>query len=458
MRIKSIEFKNFRKFESKKIDFPERFTVLIGENGSGKSSILEGLCLFLSKEILETIAELSGNKGIHIKKRVQKSHFRYWNDEFDNLVRVSHFKIFSTYKFEDQKERKAQMIYRLGDSGDEGNFSRDQDWSDSSIFGTGTSSSRPYISELQKRIEESKDVVLPIVDYYGVDRNTKTNNETIPFLKNATRLENGYIGAFDTSDVSSFLSWYKTFENEVLKFPSKTFIYEHLQCVKDAIVSVIPEWIDISFSFPQDDLIGTVKNKDGSTNLRYFKDLSDGYRSMVAMVGSIAYRCVRLNPHFGREAAQLTPGVIVIDEIDLHLHPKWQRRIVDDLQAAFPNIQFIATTHSPFIVQSLAEDELINLDLPEEETESQIAPNTMTLGEVVTEVMGVDGIRSNDFDIRYENAKQELEKIPAEDLTLDDYQKISAVLGDLLKEDSSDPVYRAYLEKKSKADSDESDN
>jgi predicted ATP-binding protein involved in virulence len=69
-----------------------------------------------------------------------------------------------------------------------------------------------------------------------------------------------------------------------------------------------------------------------------------------------------LNPHLGQSVTQKTPGVVLIDEIDIHLHPNWQRRVVDDLRRAFPCVQFIATSHSPFIVQSLKSvEELINL-------------------------------------------------------------------------------------------------
>ena len=91
-------------------------------------------------------------------------------------------------------------------------------------------------------------------------------------------------------------------------------------------------------------------DKEGLVPFNY---LSDGYRNMVAMVADIAHRASRLNPHFDSESAKKTQGIVLIDEIDLHLHPKWQRRVVDDLQEAFPNIQFVATTHSPFIIQSL---------------------------------------------------------------------------------------------------------
>jgi len=71
---------------------------------------------------------------------------------------------------------------------------------------------------------------------------------------------------------------------------------------------------------------------------------------LVAIAADIAWRCAQLNPFHGREAARLTEGVVLIDEIELHLHPAWQRRVIGDLRRAFPRIQFVATTHSAQVI------------------------------------------------------------------------------------------------------------
>jgi predicted ATP-binding protein involved in virulence len=73
----------------------------------------------------------------------------------------------------------------------------------------------------------------------------------------------------------------------------------------------------------------------------------------VAMVADIAFRCVRLNGYLGRKAAQETQGVVLIDEVDMHLHPAWQQRVIGTLRQAFPKIQFIVTTHSPQVLTSV---------------------------------------------------------------------------------------------------------
>jgi predicted ATP-binding protein involved in virulence len=82
--------------------------------------------------------------------------------------------------------------------------------------------------------------------------------------------------------------------------------------------------------------------------------LSDGVRAVISLTADIAFRCARLNGHFGELAAKITKGVVLIDEVDLHLHPAWQQRILQSLQVAFPEIQFIVSTHSPQVLSTVA--------------------------------------------------------------------------------------------------------
>jgi predicted ATP-binding protein involved in virulence len=117
---------------------------------------------------------------------------------------------------------------------------------------------------------------------------------------------------------------------------------------------------------------------------------------MIGLVGDIAHRCTRLNPHFGADAAQLTPGVVMIDEVDMHLHPEWQQLVLKGLTDAFPRIQFIVTTHSPQVlttvkrenIRILAQnaDGLWSTDMPDEETKGD---ESATL---LASVMGVDPV------------------------------------------------------------------
>ena len=93
-----------------------------------------------------------------------------------------------------------------------------------------------------------------------------------------------------------------------------------------------------------------------------WRELSAGARRLAGLAADLAARCATLNPAQGGDAASQTPGVVLIDDIEAGLHPNRQRRLIEDLQNAFPRIQFIASTYSPFIIQSLAEGRLIDLD------------------------------------------------------------------------------------------------
>ncbi len=89
--------------------------------------------------------------------------------------------------------------------------------------------------------------------------------------------------------------------------------------------------------------------------------LSSGYKIVFAMVGDLAVRCVNLNPNLGENAITETNGLVLIDEIDQHLHPILQQQIVGILRNTFPKLQFIVTTHSPHVIASAEEGEVMIL-------------------------------------------------------------------------------------------------
>ena len=128
--------------------------------------------------------------------------------------------------------------------------------------------------------------------------------------------------------------------------------------------------------------------------------LSDGVKAMLSLVADIAYRCVQLNPHLASPPEE-TSGVVLIDEIELHLHPSWQQHVINDLQTAFPNIQFIVTTHSPQVLTTIPANSIRLLEMEwDEETGRDclvVKPvSQQTLGvassDVLAEAMGTDPV------------------------------------------------------------------
>ena len=86
--------------------------------------------------------------------------------------------------------------------------------------------------------------------------------------------------------------------------------------------------------------------------------LSDGVRNMVALIADIARRCASLNPHLSEESARQTPGVLLIDEVDMHLHPRWQQLVIDLLRKAFPSMQMVLSTHSPHVLSTVGKESI----------------------------------------------------------------------------------------------------
>lgn len=109
-------------------------------------------------------------------------------------------------------------------------------------------------------------------------------------------------------------------------------------CLKNIQKDSTIEKVSIDYKIKEDEIQVTLE--DGS--MLPFRMLSDGYRNAIGMVADIAFRTAVLNPHLEGSAALETPGVVLIDELDiLHLHPKWQQHIVEDLKRTFPKVQFI---------------------------------------------------------------------------------------------------------------------
>lgn len=226
------------------------------------------------------------------------------------------------------------------------------------------------------------------------------------------------------------------------------------------MLSCTPGAKDFYFDVGQDSIMIELE-KEGLT---HFNNLSDGFKNMVAMVADIAHRASRLNPHLGKDAAVATSGIVLIDEIDLHLHPKWQRRVVDDLQKAFPNLQFIATTHSPFILQSLKHGQIIDLAyaLPFEEVyfvpQGTAAPapkkefSNRSIEDIVEDIMDVAiPQRSERYQKMYDAAKdyysllnQGQDSKNVQDTT--EKEHIKKKLDALIAPFSDNVAYHAFLE------------
>ncbi len=429
MRINKLRIENFKGTKRREFSFESQFSVLIGENATGKTSVLDALAVALGGFLLGI--EGVGSRGI------QPSEIR--------VVDVDG----------QPRPQKPVVIEASGNIDGEpvGPWRRE-------LLSRNTTSSgaRPIsrlaqakLTQSRKPVEEQRHrEVFPLIVYHGTGR-LWAEHEKISYQRQLEGVVRGYANALTAKSSSKeFLAWFKTQEDSLKKFEDP-LERAHFTAFKQAVLSMLPpeRWHDIEWDYKSDALVGVFRDGDGQPHRLSYGQLSDGYRNLVGMVADIAYRCIQLNPHLGERAVIDTPGVVLIDELDLHLHPNWQRTVVGDLKSAFPKLQFIATTHSPFIVQSLGANELISLD----REEADRPPDELPLNLVVTKVMGVENIRSDNFEERVRTAREQLQSIRREEgreLTLDDYAAISRAASEVLKSETNDPEYKAYLEESRK--------
>lgn len=410
MNIKKINIKNFKNFEDESFSFNSKMNVVIGNNATGKTSLLEALSFALGTFFL-------GLKSVDSKPLYNSQKRR---------------KIFETDNIEIQLPFRIDVEHSLNDEL--------YCWHRSTDKPSGGSTSYKHAKKLIDKAKEfdlkvrnNEIVDLPLIAYYGTDR---VNDRPDYSDKMEGSRFDGYYAALDPEVLrKQFLNWFKKYEDSVLKFNKDKSLYK---AFTNAITSMVKDWNKIHYSWHAEDLLGQLD--DGSWSS--FSMLSAGYKNIVRLAADIAYRAIVLNPHLGEDAVTKAKGIVLIDELDMHLHPKWQKNIIDDLKSTFPNIQFIITTHSPFIIQSLRVDEVISLDGTVYED-----PYKKSISEIVEDEMNLDEIqRSKKFIEMEKIASEYFELIKKEkNLNSDEIQQVKMKLDEMELEFNNDPVYVALM-------------
>jgi predicted ATP-binding protein involved in virulence len=161
----------------------------------------------------------------------------------------------------------------------------------------------------------------------------------------------------------------------------------YLEAINGVIEKNLKEsgWNHIGYDVIRKEIYAT-NNNDVAVPV---KNLSAGTKAVLGIVADLAYRCCQLNPQCGNAAPESTPGIVLIDEIELHLHPAWQQRIILDLQRAFPQIQLIITTHSPQVISSVPK-ECIRVIADGQVIQPEIETEGARAEQVLNEVFGTD--------------------------------------------------------------------
>ena len=216
---------------------------------------------------------------------------------------------------------------------------------------------------------------------------------------------------------------------------------QSLDAVYGAVVGCVDGVERAVYDFGMDDIVLDFKNGEHFP----FDLLSDGQRTMTALAADVAWRCVQLNPHLAGQALRETEGVVLIDELDLHLHPNWQGVIVRNLLSLFPKLQFVATTHSPFIVQSLDGQGLINLS--DDDSLLQERKEPYSIEDVAEETMGVEAPQRSKRFLEMEAAAQRYYELldQCRDDQHPDVEQAKRELDRIEAHFSDNPAYAAFL-------------
>lgn len=410
MQINRIHLKNFRNIDEASFNLHPRFNVIIGYNGTGKSTLLHAMQV-------ATGAFFLGLPRVN-RRHIQESEIRF----AINL------------KSKQSEYFTPTIVEATGHINSSGDFTWRRIIPE---YGKVTSTKledigqiREIAEEYSKSLNDNNRPLLPVIAFYGVKQLGGSVVRKKRVKKNRVIIRDGYYNALGAkSDENLFTQWFYYYREELKDGLEFKGTYE---AVIEAIQTAIPYLKNVSFDNFRLELVADCEIEGQPTKRLPHSLMSDGVKRMLGIVTDIAYRCVVLNGFLGRKAVKDSSGVVMIDELDMHLHPNWQRVVVRELKKAFPKIQFVVTTHSPFIVQSVESDELINLDFI-----MDIPPNELKIDEVATDVMGVDSPYAVKNEKRYQQAKGLLELI-------DSGAKPSVISKEI--EQVADPGLRAFLE------------
>ena len=339
MKIQRLHLKNFRNVADETYTFDPHFTVIIGINGKGKSTWLNALRVACGAYLLS----IPDAKSRHIEP---------------NEIRFASEGTFVS-------SQTPVLVEAVGTFVD---LKKPIEWRrripSGKIKTTSSNEDVGAIRDLGKMkydamLKGSDALDLPVIAYFGTSRAYgAARNRNLDTRIRRQIFKDGYHSWFEMRSTSyQYNSWLMSYDlmvKEGKEYPeSKAAFFQALRIanpfIKDIEFSGTGLWLKVEM--------------DGYTSETLPISLhSDGITSFTEMAAELAYRCIVLNGYKRNKSITDTQGVVMIDELDLHLHPNWQRHVVQDLKNAFPGIQFVATTHSPFIVQSLKREELINLD------------------------------------------------------------------------------------------------
>lgn len=380
MKLETLQLTNFRRFKHLEISFHKNLTVLAARNGQGKTSVLDAATIALGT----FVGAFDLGKAKHIEQRdaryKREKNKPESEQQFPVEVKASLLGL------------KNPVLRKLSGAK---NKTTTKDAAELAALG----------KKMMTQVRNLEPVALPLLAYYGSGRlwNVHKNVTRKSVLSESRTM--GYEDCF--SSASSFTQvqqWmtkatFAALQQKSMQAYEGYNIADQIEGIQETVNTVlsIEGWSGFHYSVHHEELAMTHEE----LGVLPVSLLSDGVRAMVSLVADMAWRCAKLNPQMGADAPRETEGIAFIDEVDMHLHPKWQQTVIGSLRAAFPQVQFIVTSHSPQVL-STVNSESIRLIRSEQDPETGEIQSDATIptmqsrgvasNEVMAELQGIDPI------------------------------------------------------------------
>ncbi|MBK8454825.1 MAG: AAA family ATPase [Thiofilum sp.] len=388
--VASLELTNFRLFSELKVELHPELTIFVAPNAGGKTSILDAifyhLCLFLEpntvkksiKHDIKTPSPIIPLFEIQLKYSLMAEQ----NQAASPIKNISCINKMIPYierpeKFywvsrisDNNHVMKKNSIYELSNDSNE---ERIKLLSENIAISNRVSEALRILmavieTELNPTILKSGSVdTLSLFAYFSANRRLKTDSNVLYEYKELSRIQ-AFQSLLPSTDefFNSFEAWLR--ERSISGLETRLAYQEqgiteeppedsHLKAISKVLATMLSSEVGIETVkyFASEKGIRAVTKSGERIDIN---QLSHGAKSILTIAAQLAMNSCALNPHLRDQAPEYTPGIVLIDEIDLHLHPKWQHHVLEDLRRCFPRMQFIVTTHSPAILSTVKREHI----------------------------------------------------------------------------------------------------
>jgi predicted ATP-binding protein involved in virulence len=371
MFIQKIHLENFRLFTDLTVDFDDRLNVFLGINGAGKSALLDAIAVMLSA----FVARLGDWK----ESDVNMYHIKETDIQLDKHFLSIHV-----------AAKRGQTVL---------NWQLD----------LNKTNNRKNIVELKKittnlitELENNQNMSVPILVYYNAKRLAESKRKTA--FKTAFSQLLAYKNALNPAvdNFNDFENWFideEGFEDKMRLEGERSYRNPKLQVIRKVIHTFLNQLGDVRFDNLKvrkkrndKSLINSVLVISKNEKALELAQLSMGEKMILSTIIDITHRLTLANPSL--ENPLEGQGVVLIDEIDLHLHPQWQQGVVPALLATFPNVQFIITTHSPLVLNQIDKKHILTIGNGQI-LKNQLNTNGKDVNSILNQVFKTDERPSN---------------------------------------------------------------